>query len=117
MGTARTSNKDILDAILGLTSAITQTHVAAPVAAPVVTPVVEADPEPESASQVEIPKGYRTHMLAKVQAKVNTDAADRIMYARRNLNGEVKLAYCLASRWTGLKDRGLIGAIAHIKPE
>ena len=33
------------------------------------------------------------------------------------LAGEQKLAYCLASRWTNLRDNGLIGAIAQYDPK
>ena len=119
MGTSRTSNKDILDAILGLTAAITQSntqaHAPVQVAAPVETPA--ATQEPESTDSIKLPASYREHVMAKVQSKVNSDGTDRILYARRNLQGEVKLAYCVADRWTSLKDKGLIGAIAHVKPE
>lgn len=123
MGSQRTSNKDILAAIEAQTAAIG--NLASAIAGqaqvqaepPVLTDVVTPEPEPVTNDTVKVPTQYRTHVMGKVQAKCNADGEDRILYARRNLSNEVKLAYCLASRWTTLKDRGLIGAIAHVKPE
>lgn len=119
MGTERTSNKDILEAVANQTASIdalvnvlTQNAQAQPA-----TPVAETTQEPEDASSVNIDKRYREHMLAKVQAKCDSDGEDRILYARRNGNGEVKLAYRLASSWSTLRDNGLLGAIEHVKPE
>ena len=103
MGTQRASNKDILDAINALTQAITSTYVKP-------APVVEQAPD----TDVQVPESYLNLMSGKVEAACKADGLDRILYARRNLHGETKLAYCMASRWTGLKDRGLIGAIKHI---
>ena len=123
MGTQRASNKDILEAINALTQAITATHVApAPVvAAPAaVLPMSQERNKPapvvEQAADtdVQVPESYLNLMTGKVQDACKADGLDRILYARRNLHGETKLAYCMASRWTGLKDRGLIGAIKHI---
>ena len=124
MGASRTSNKDILDAILAQNTALTQlanaiTGQQAQTQAQV-TPVVEPNPEPEQdtpANSVNVPAGYHKRVLAKVQAKCNEDGEARIMYARHNLAGETKLAYCLASRWGKLKDNGLIGPVGHVTPE
>lgn len=116
MGTQRTSNKDILDAINGLGDSI------ANAIANAMTQNASAPAQPEAASSepteqsVKVPQSYRDHVMAKVQDKCDSDGEDRVLYARRNLNGETKLAYCLASRWTTLKDNGLIGAIAHVTP-
>ena len=107
MGTSRASNKDILDAINALTSAITATHVAAP--APVIAAPVQAAPTGEAT--VNVDAKYMAHMASKVDAMVKADGQSRILYTRRNGYGEVKLAYTLASNWTTLKDRGLIGAV------
>ena len=121
MGTTRTSNKDILSAIESQTQAINALVNALTEHAPAHTPAGQiVDPEPVAAPKsdtVRIPEGYKNHMMAKVQAKADEVNGDYIMYARRNLAGEVKLAYCTAERWTNLKDNGLIGPVAHIKPE
>jgi hypothetical protein len=108
MGTQRTSMKDVMEAIQGLTAAVQATLVA-PVAAPVAT-----TPAPTGETSVPLDASYEAHMKAKVQDFANSKGEDCILYARKNGRGEVKLAYCLASKWTGLKDRGLIGAVAHI---
>jgi hypothetical protein len=128
MGTQRASNKDILDAINALTQAITATHVApkqapAPVvAAPAaVLPMSQerSKPAPVVVEQaqdtsVQVPESYLTLMTGKVEQACKDDGKDRIMYARHNLRGETKLAYCLAERWSTLKDKGMIGALKHI---
>ena len=130
MGTQRASNKDILEAIQGLTQAITASMVA-PAPTPDI-PVLEAQPNilpmaherkapapvikpvQSGESSVQVPEQYLNHMGTKVQALVTGDGQDRILYTRKNLRGEVKLAYCLASKWTGLRDKGLIGAVKHL---
>lgn len=117
MGTQRISNKDLLDAINSIGPAVAQAIQGTQVAA---TPAVETTAAPEqdaSEGGVKVPPAYHKRVLAKVQAKTNTDGEARVLYARRNLAGEVKLAYCLASRWGTLKDNGLLGAVDHVKPE
>jgi len=109
MGTSRTSNKDVLDAIVALTAAITSNVVAAP--APIVTP---AEPEAET---VKVDKAYAEHMaLNKCQPFADKHGEDVVLYARHNKANETKLAYCLASKFAGLKDRGLIGAVQVVSP-
>lgn len=123
MGTQRASNKDILGAIEALTAAIVSTMVA-PVAAPVVAraaeiagiPLVVA-PEATPVSDLQIDKGYLSHMATKCQAFANDKGLDIVEYARHNLDKEVKLAYCTAERFAGLKDRGFIGTVAYYSPE
>ena len=104
MTTERTSNKQILDAILALTEAITATKVA---------PVVQKQETPTE-STVNVDAAYLNHMTTKVADFAKAKGEDAIIYARKNGRGETKLAYCVASKWTGLKDRGLIGAVKHI---
>ena len=111
MGTQRTSMKDVLAAIEGLTAAVQATLVAPVAQAPV---AIATAPTPTGETSVNLDASYEAHMKAKVQDFANSKGEDCILYARKNGRGEVKLAYCLASKWTGLKDRGLIGAIAHI---
>lgn len=124
MGTQRTSNKDILAAIEAQTNAINALvgAVAGTVNTPPAgvidtTPVTDPEPEPQSASNVRVDAGYKAHVMAKAQALSNKDNEDRILYVRKNMRGETKLAYVLASKWSSLRDNGLIGAIEHIKPE
>jgi hypothetical protein len=118
MGTQRTSQKDVLNAINDLTSVITQlvSNVAqAPVTPPVMAAPVEAAPVSTGESTVQIAPGYLQRMTAKVEGLTKVDGETRVLYTRRNLAGETKLAYCLGSRWSTLKDKGLIGAIKIIK--
>ena len=122
MGTQRASNKDILDAINALTQAITYTHVKPAVdnvqagtktmaAPPAVLPMSQERNKPApvveqaTETEVEYDPDYLLVMQNKVHAACKADGLDRILYARRNQrcsprypNGELKLAYCLASR-------------------
>ena len=105
MGTQRTSNKDIadkLDTLISILTANAQAQVAAP--------VVET-PKATPTNDINIPEGYMNHMANKLSKLVALDGQKRVLYARRNQAGEVKLAYCLKSRWATLKDGGLIGAV------
>ena len=121
MGTQRTSNKDIAEKLDTLISILTSQ------AAQVQTPAVNAEPDtvvkagplpmaherkaPASETTTpEVDQKYMAHMTAKVQGLYDTDGQARVIYLRRNLNGEVKIAYCLKDRWLNLRDNGLIGA-------
>ena len=117
MGTQRTSNKDVLDAINALTQAITQSVINAPApAAPAQVQVAQA-PE-ETNAPVKLDPCYVNHVkVAKAQPYANDKGADVVLYARHNGRGETKLAYCLAEKFAKLRDRGLIGAIAIMNPE
>jgi len=123
MGTTRTSNKDILNAIeaqtaaIGaLASAISGTMTAAKPATPA-TPVVEtATPVAQDSAKPKVDEAYFNHMVAKVSEKCAEDGESRVLYARRNGHGETKLAYCLLSRFGSLRDRGFMGALKQIDP-
>lgn len=125
MTASRTSNKQILDAISeqsqaisALVAAITQTQ--APVT-PVTTqnvapaPVNDA-PVVDGETSVQFPESYLSHMATKIQDTANDKGVRYIEYARRNLKGENKIAYCTADRWANLKDKGLIGPMAVFDP-
>jgi len=151
----RTSNKQILDAILDLTVAIkgmaapavapvatpvaiaTPIEVAAatapkaetpvkiePAVAPVATPVAIATPievaaatAPKAETPVKIDAAYLSHVSGgKALAYANKTGEQVVIYARRNGHGETKLAYCAASKWTGLKDKANLGAVATVEP-
>jgi hypothetical protein len=136
MGAARTSNKDILAAIEAQTDAITKlvgaisgsvtprndtldtrldTH-KREMAAINEEPGVVVDDTGKPA-QVKIPASYLEHQKVKAQEHANNKGERVILYGRVNLAGEQKLAYCLASRWTSLRDNGLIGAIDSFDPK
>jgi len=118
----RTSNKQILDAILDLTVAIK--GMAAPAVAPVATPVAIATPievaaatAPKAETPVKIDAAYLSHVSGgKALAYANKTGEQVVIYARRNGHGETKLAYCAASKWTGLKDKANLGAVATVEP-
>ena len=97
-----------------MTAAITASHVAAPVQAelPVLTNGVTPAPDLNTNA---VDKAYMTHMTAKVGEYAKDKGENCVLYLRRNGKGEQKLAYCLASKWTGLKDRAIIGAVAMIE--
>jgi len=128
----RTSNKQILDAINSLTAAITATLVAPkeapelpvltqPAQVAIATPAIEiveqqAKPVVE-AGPVKLDKSYVSHMAnGKCQDFANKHGQQVVLYARHNNRGENKLAYCLATKFANLKDRGLIGAVQVINP-
>ncbi len=118
MGTQRTSNKDILEAINAQTEAIGKLVSALSVTT---TPEVNSAPtvtveQDEIPSTVKVDEGYLNHMKGKVQDACNEDGNDRILYARQNKQNQTKLGYCLADRWTNLSDKRIIGAVDHITP-
>lgn len=117
MGTQRTSNKDVLNALNDgfdrLIDALGNQQVAAPAPA---APVAEATGEQVGESTIKVDGAYLEHMKLKVQDFANAKGEDAILYARKNGRGETKLAYCLGSKWTTLRDRGLIGPVEHISP-
>lgn len=119
MGTARTSNKDILEALDNgfdrLITALTANAVTAPVAAsdniPVLvpeddTPTVEVDPE------------YLSHMNGKAQAHATDKGIETVLYARVNKANQTKLAYALRERYDTVvaKQPSCKGAVATFQP-
>jgi len=115
MGTQRASNKDILDAINSLTQAITS-MVVAPKQVEADVPVLTERAAPrESNGAIDIDKPYLAHMQAKVAQVAKDKGENYVLYARKNGLGETKLAYTPASKWSALKDRGLIGPVAMIE--
>ena len=111
MGTQRTSLKDVMGAIQELTQAIAAQNVAPNP----VTNVTETK-EPSGEDTIQVDGQYLSHMTSKVQDFADSKGEDCILYARKNGRQETKLAYCLASNWTTLKDRGVIGAVKHLSP-
>lgn len=124
MTATHTSNKQILEAIERQTQGI-EALVAAlsqnvtPQAQAPTPPVLTDSVAPErvnDADTIKVDKKYRNHMMAKIQAKANDAGTAYMFYARKNLAGETKLAYCQADRWSKLKDKGLIGPISLVEP-
>ena len=116
MGTSRTSNKDILDAILGLTAAITSQNTSAPAVAPTVDTPAHEVPARDN-GEIEVKKDYLDNRKAAAQAHANKVSGTVVLYARRNLSGECKLAFAQKARFDTLKDRGLIGPVESYNPE
>lgn len=110
MGAQRTSNKDIadkLDTLIGLMTAQAEAQVATP---KVAEPVVE-ETKRDVPSTLRVKPEYLARMKVKAQDHATNKGEQVILYGRVNLAGEHKLAYCLASRWATLRDKGLIGAV------
>jgi len=113
MGTARTSNKDILDALDSgfdrLITALTANAVAAPAA-------IAAPATPEGAVQVD--EAYLAHMTVKAAEHATNKGEEVVLYARRNKAGETKLAYALRSRFDEVvaKQASCKGAVGSFQP-
>lgn len=126
MGTQRTTNKDILEALEAQTAAIgalaeaisgnvTPQPFKAPAADNVptlTTPVAKG----EAAQSLNVNEQYLNRMVEKAQKHSSAKGAGVVLYARRNKSGEVKLAYALMERYAELRDNGLIGPIRTFEP-
>ena len=113
--TGRVSNKQILDALSDLPSAIAAAIAGTTAQA---TPAVAAEaPAKAAAESVNLDKGYLSHMTTKLQARSNDDGKTYVLYARVNVAGATKLAYCEASKWSTLTDKRIVGAVSTIAPE
>jgi hypothetical protein len=86
------------------------TAIAAPAA-------VDEAPAKAETETVNVDKGYLSHMTAKLQARSNDDGKTYVLYARVNVAGATKLAYCEASKWSTLSDKRIVGAVSTIAPE
>lgn len=106
----RVSNKQILDAILGLTEAIKGQNVQP--TAVVAEPTVPSEPSP-----IKVTKEYLANRKVAAQAHANKVGGTVVLYARKNLRGETKLAFAQEGRFATLKDKGLIGPVAAFNPE
>lgn len=113
MSNSRVSNKQILDAILGLTEAIKGQNVAPATPAP----AVEVQKVPSESANISVDKSYLANREEAAQAHANKVGGTVVLYARRNLRGDTKLAFAQESRFTTLKDRGLVGPVAKFQPE
>lgn len=109
----RVSNRQILDVLTDLPAAI------ASAIAGSAAPVAIATPADDSA-KAETPAvdaAYLSHVASKLQVRANDTKQDFVLYARRNKAGETKLAYCVASKWSTLTDKRIIGPVKTVSPE
>ena len=119
MGASRTSQKDILnaiqaqtDTIAALAEAIAVLYTPAP-AAPVAATAAPA----EHNGEIEVNKDYLANRKVAAQEHANKVSAEVVLYARRNLRNETKLAFAQRGRFDTLRDKGLIGPVATFQPE
>jgi len=112
MGNARTSNKDVLDALNeGFDKLITVlTQQAMPVAAPAETASANQD--------VSVDEAYKAHQSTKAAAHAVDKGQPVVLYARKNKAGETKIAYALAERFTDVvaKQPSCLGALEIYQP-
>jgi len=110
----RVSNRQILDALTDLPSAIASAiaGTAAPVA--IDTP---ADDTPAATKAPAVDAAYLSHVATKLQARANDTKKDYVLYARINKAGETKLAYCEADKWSSLTDKRIVGPVKTVSPE
>ena len=111
----RTSNKMIADKLDKLIDILTAN--AMPSTSDEMPTRTQLETQPDDApteQTLNIDPQYVEHMETKVLAYALDKGEDAILYARKNVRGETKLAYCLASKWAGLKDKRILGAIKHI---
>ena len=116
MGTARASNKDILDALdAGFDRLITALTAGAVASAPVATNVAPTAP---AADTIKVDPDYLAHMNLKAAEHATTKGEEVVLYGRRNKAGEQKLAYALRSRFDEVvaKQPSCNGAIASYQP-
>lgn len=117
MGTSRTSNKDVMAAIERLTAAITgivvQQAPAPQASAPTVAVV---NGQNNGHKQVKVSEEYLGLIRSKAQAKATETGDEYVLYARRNLANQTKLAFCKTARFPLLRDNGMIGRLDVIKP-
>ncbi len=111
---SRVSNKQVLDAIQAMPAAIA----AALSNSTIDRAVSEAEAVPATVpGKVSVDAAYLGHVTAKLQGRSNNDGKTYALYARTNVAGETKLAYCEARKFGTLTDRRIIGAVATISPE
>ena len=116
MGTQRTSNKDIADKLDVLITLLTNQAQAATVkASPQIAAAIPAS-QPKAADTGTEPSfepKYVARMQQVVSDAVKRDGKSRVLYARRNLNNEFKLAYALKQDWIDgtVKDRQKLGVV------
>ena len=119
MGTARASNKDILDALDAgfdrLITALTANAVSPPTYLPKATSTSPAAPATDT---IKVDPEYLDHMNLKAAEHATNKGEEVVLYGRRNKAGEQKLAYALRSRFDEVvaKQPSCNGAIASYQP-
>lgn len=120
MGAARTSNKDVLDAIQLQTDSIDKligvlTATASQAAVTTAPAAVEAT---AISGNVEVDAKYLAHMNIKAAEHATNKGEPTVLYARKNKAGETKLAYALRSRYDEVvaKQPSCLGPIGTFQP-
>ena len=109
---SRVSNEQILTALTDLPSAI-----AIAMAGTQAEPILPTDDNTKGDKTASVDAAYMSHMVAKVQARANSDGNSYVLYARTNKANQTKLAYCVADKWTGLTDKRILGPVKTVSPE
>ena len=114
MADSRVSNKQLLEAINGIAPAIAEAlrNAGTAPATPEVTTAA-----PSNDGEVKVNPDYLANRKVAAQAHANKTGGEVVLYARRNLQGQTKLAFAQRGRYDTLKDRGLIGPVASYHPE
>ena len=110
----RVSNEQILTALTDLPGAIAKAMAGNVAASPKENEVKGSGDDPET---VNVDGAYLSHVTSKLQSRANSDGNTYVLYARKNVAGQTKLAYCLGSKWTALTDKRIIGAVKTVAPE
>lgn len=118
MGTQRTSQKDVLNAIEQLTAAVSQLiqtqH--AP-AMPVIAPEPVAQVAPAKTDTVRISKSYLAAMQPKWQTLANNKGVSYIGFAYRKSNGKTGLWACPEPEYAKVSKRdNHLGAVVKVDP-
>jgi hypothetical protein len=93
---SRVTTAQLAEKLDKLIELMTVAAVAAP-SAPVSTPVTEGD-EAET-STIKVDEAYLAHMNLKAAAHATDKGSEVVLYARKNKQGETKLAYALRERY------------------
>jgi hypothetical protein len=100
MGNARTSNKDVLNAVESQTESIDKLiAVLTAQAQPTADVVGAAETQPTTEGGVNVDPAYMACMTEKAANHATTKGSEVVLYARRNKAGEHKLAYALRERY------------------
>ena len=103
---ARVSTAQLGEKLDKLIEIMTQQAIAAP--APVT--LVETPTESETPSKVAVDEAYLAHMNLKAADHATAKGSEVVLYARKNKQGETKLAYALRDRY----DEQIVRQPSHI---
>lgn len=99
MGSQRTSNKDVLGAIEAQTASIDALINALTAGAIAPATVTEPSAPVTEETTVVVDEAYLAHMTVKAAEHATNKGETVVLYARKNKQGETKLAYALQERY------------------